>query len=308
MTYPARRRGCGRVKNTVLVCASLLRSAPIRVTVPCTSGVVRWLNAGKRKVAFWPTCTWSMSQVAMRTSTLSTSWLGTIDITVSPGPITPPTVCTLKSCTTPDLRRAQLDALQLVLGGDAPLEQFADARLDLAQLLGRFGLHGLIDVDDLQLHLADLALRARDLRHQRAPFALQLGQVALRRQRAGDRHQLLLAHALEPLELLDHQLDFLVLGVALRGETLDLLPELADPLGELGDLALLGRQAELRTGASRPPRSSAASSLISAKIGREADGRRPGRARLPAAPCAPSAAPAARRRCRGWRAPASRRG
>ena len=45
----------------------------------------------------------------------------------------------------PDLRRADLDALELVLGRDAPLDELGLAGLDLAQLLDDLGAHVLVD-------------------------------------------------------------------------------------------------------------------------------------------------------------------
>jgi len=49
------------------------------------------------------------------------------------------------------LRRADVDALELVLGGDLALDEFADLAVDLAQLLGDLAGGVLVDLNDLQL-------------------------------------------------------------------------------------------------------------------------------------------------------------
>src|ERR1700730_11416594 len=59
------------------------------------------------------------------------------------------------------LRRADVDAAQLVFGGHLALDEFADLVVGLAQILGDFADHILVDLDDLQLGFGDLALGLR---------------------------------------------------------------------------------------------------------------------------------------------------
>jgi hypothetical protein len=44
------------------------------------------------------------------------------------------------------LRRAQIDALQLIFGGNLALQQFGNARLELAQFLAGIRLHILVSL------------------------------------------------------------------------------------------------------------------------------------------------------------------
>jgi len=74
----------------------------------------------------------------------------------SPAVMTPPTVCTVAV-----LRRADVDAAQLILGGDLALDEFAELVVGLAQILGDFADQILVDLDDLQFGLGDLALGLR---------------------------------------------------------------------------------------------------------------------------------------------------
>ena len=60
------------------------------------------------------------------------------------------------------LRGADVDALQLVLGGDLAFDQFADLGLDLAQVLADLAAQVAVDLQDLQLGLRDLAFGLRD--------------------------------------------------------------------------------------------------------------------------------------------------
>ena len=56
------------------------------------------------------------------------------------------------------LRRADVGALELILGRHLALDVFADLAVGLAQLLGDVAGEFLIDLEDLQLDLGDLAL------------------------------------------------------------------------------------------------------------------------------------------------------
>ena len=70
------------------------------------------------------------------------------------------------------LRRAQVDALELVLGRRDPLLELGDLALRLAHILEHLGAEILVDLDDLQLGLADLAARAGDVGNELAALAL----------------------------------------------------------------------------------------------------------------------------------------
>ncbi|MGZ8387204.1 MAG: hypothetical protein ACXWVE_02955 [Rhodoplanes sp.] len=59
------------------------------------------------------------------------------------------------------LRRAEVDALELVFGRRDALFELRDLALRLAQLLEHLGAEILVELDDLQLGFADLAARAR---------------------------------------------------------------------------------------------------------------------------------------------------
>ena len=85
------------------------------------------------------------------------------------------------------LRRADVDALQLILGRDLALGQLGDLGLDLAQLLGDLAAQLLVDLDDLQLDLGDLALRLGGRGDELAALALEPRRLALERGDARDR-------------------------------------------------------------------------------------------------------------------------
>jgi hypothetical protein len=57
------------------------------------------------------------------------------------------------------LGRANLDALELIFGRHLALNELADFALDFAQLARDLAAEILIDLDDLQLNLSDLAAR-----------------------------------------------------------------------------------------------------------------------------------------------------
>jgi len=57
----------------------------------------------------------------------------------------------------PGLRCPNIDAFELILGGDDPLPQFSDFALRLLQVFEHFGLKVLIELEDLQFGFADLA-------------------------------------------------------------------------------------------------------------------------------------------------------
>ena len=90
------------------------------------------------------------------------------------------------------LRRADVDALQLILGRDLALDELGDLGLDLAQLRGDLAAQILLDLHDLEFGLADLALGLGDRRDELAALAAKPGLLALQRVDAGDRNEVLL--------------------------------------------------------------------------------------------------------------------
>src|SRR6202012_4162931 len=77
------------------------------------------------------------------------------------------------------LRRADIDAPQLILGGDLALDEFADLVVGLAQILGDLACHVLVDLDDLQFGLGDLALGLGARGYQLGALPVEAGGVAL---------------------------------------------------------------------------------------------------------------------------------
>ena len=131
------------------------------------------------------------------------------------------------------LRRADVDAAQLILGGDLALDELADLVVGLAQILGDLADHVLVDLDDLQLGLGDLAPRLRPRGDVLRALARQPGKVALQHRQARDLDQALLVELADADQFLLDQRDFLVLGLLLRGEAGDLFVELRDALAQL---------------------------------------------------------------------------
>ena len=105
------------------------------------------------------------------------------------------------------LRRAQLDPLELVLGRRDALLELGDLALRLAQVLEHLGAEILVELDDLQLGLADLAARARDVGDELAALALEPRLVALQLREARDGDQILLVEVGDADELLADQLE-----------------------------------------------------------------------------------------------------
>src|SRR6266702_2959056 len=131
------------------------------------------------------------------------------------------------------LRRADVDAAKLILGGDLALDQFADLVVGLAQILGDLADHILVDLDDLELGLGNLALILRPRGDVLRALAVEACAVAFERGQARDLDQVLVIEIAHADKLLLHQRDLLVLGFFLRRETFDLLVELLNALAEL---------------------------------------------------------------------------
>ena len=106
------------------------------------------------------------------------------------------------------LRRADVDALELVLGRDLALDELGDLVVDLAQILADLAAQVLVDLHDLQLGLGDLALGLRRSRRSScAALAFEARRVALQRREARDLHQVLAPQLAHAVELLLDQLD-----------------------------------------------------------------------------------------------------
>ena len=143
------------------------------------------------------------------------------------------------------LRRADIDALELVFGGHLALDEFAVFGVDFAHVLGDLAAQILVDLDDLQLGLARLALGLSDRGQQLPALAFDAGGVALERSHSVYRHQVFLVKIAHALELLVDQRGLACLCVQLRGQTDDFVLELPDALSQLRLLAGAGRAAQL---------------------------------------------------------------
>jgi hypothetical protein len=77
------------------------------------------------------------------------------------------------------LRRADIDALELILRRNLAFDELADLVLDFAQLLGDVAAEVLVDLDNLQLGLGDLAFDLSSRGNELATLALEPGLLAL---------------------------------------------------------------------------------------------------------------------------------
>ena len=136
------------------------------MTLPLISGVVRWLKAEKRSSAAWPICTWSMSCGLTLASTVQIVGVRHDQHDRLAGGDDAADGVDVRLEHHAVLRRADVDALELILGRDLALDEFADLAVDLAHLLGDLAAQILVDLDDLQLGLGDLALGLGDRRDQ----------------------------------------------------------------------------------------------------------------------------------------------
>ena len=106
----------------------------------------------------------------------------------------------------PGDRRSYLDALQLVFGRDLSLRELREPRLYLAELTLSFTPAGLVNGNDLEFGLADLALCARNLGYKRTALAVNASLLAFHCEDAGHGGQALPIHVLDAGELLTHEL------------------------------------------------------------------------------------------------------
>ena len=181
---------------------SSTRSAPITLTSPKISGVVRWLKADIRSSAVCPTCSWSRSWAATFTSTDEHLVARHDQHQRVPGRDDAPDRMHGQFVNDAVVRRADVDALELVERADPPLRQLGDLLGGLPQLLGHLVPQLLVDLDDLQLGLGDPPARGRDLGQQLAERAPHGRLLAPKLHDPGLRDDLLRVELLEALELL----------------------------------------------------------------------------------------------------------
>src|SRR5262249_23806469 len=126
------------------------------------------------------------------------------------------------------LGSANVDALQLVFGCYLALDQLGDLGADLGEVLADLGAQVLVDLDDLQLRLGDLALGLRRGADQLAAFALQARRVAFEPSQPGEWDEVLAPQVAYAGKLLLDQVDLLILGGSLPRQAPDLFLKLAD--------------------------------------------------------------------------------
>src|SRR6202035_3719851 len=131
------------------------------------------------------------------------------------------------------LRRADVDAAELIFRRYLALDELADLAVGLAQFLGDVAGELLIDLEDLQLDLGNPALGLRGIGDQRTALALDLGLVALQRREPIELDQVSLPKVAHARELLGDEAELLGLGLLLREEPGDLLLQLLDALLQL---------------------------------------------------------------------------
>src|SRR5262249_37098978 len=105
-------------------------------------------------------------------------------------------------------RSPEFDPLQLVLRRNLSLLQLCDATLSVAQFLLRIGKPVLIDSNDLQSRLRDLAASFGNLCQQRPDLPFNASLVALEAEDASDRNQVLLVKLINAQKLLPDQQQF----------------------------------------------------------------------------------------------------
>ena len=157
----------------------------------------------------------SISWGAIRASTISVSASGTISITGSPGPMTPPTVCTASWWTMPSWGARM--SIRLSWSSAATCCSASSASLPWISrdFLGDVAAQVLVDLQDLQLGLADLALGLGDSCDQlpRSPCSRAASRCSLFTRL--QRHKVLLAEIADPLELLGDQFELAFFGLDL---------------------------------------------------------------------------------------------
>ena len=131
------------------------------------------------------------------------------------------------------LRGSDVDPTQLVFGRDLALDELTDLVVGLAQILGDLADHILVDLNDLQFGLGDLALGLRLRCNVLRPLAGQPGRVALQHRQTRNLNQVLFVQRANADQFLLHQRNFLVFRLFLRAQACDLLVQLRDPFAQL---------------------------------------------------------------------------
>jgi hypothetical protein len=151
----------------------------------------------------------------------------------SAGLTTPPDRVDVELVHGPVLGRPDVDPLQLVFGRDLAFDVFRQLALDLAQFARDLAAQILVDLDDLELGLADLSLGLGGRGDERTALAFETSGVALERRHALDGNQVLAPQIAHALEFLADEFGFALLGRDLAGEALDFFTKLRRPLPEL---------------------------------------------------------------------------
>ena len=131
------------------------------------------------------------------------------------------------------LRRDEIDALQLILSRNLAFDVLGRLRFNLTQAVGHFAAKVLIDLDDLELRLRDLAARLGLRRRKPAALTVQIGAFALQRHHALDRHEALLPEFAYPFKFPFDQGDATHLRVFLGDQAAYLFLVLKDTLAQL---------------------------------------------------------------------------
>src|SRR6185312_11273525 len=140
---------------------------------------------------------------------------------------------------------ANVDALELVLRRDLALDELAIFGVDLAHVLSDLAAQILINLDDLQFGLGNLALGLRNCGEQLRPLAFKPRGVAFERGQPRDLHEVVFPELAHPVELLADQAYFASLGVLLGIQPADFVLQLGDPLFQLCFLPEPGVAAQL---------------------------------------------------------------
>ena len=114
--------------------------------------------------------------------------------------MTPPTVWTVDLKNGSGLRGADVGAAQLILGRHLTLDEFSDLAVDVAQFLGHLAAEILVDLNDLETNLRNLALRLCRRRGQLGALAGKPRRVAFKLGQACELHEIFgveIAHAVK---------------------------------------------------------------------------------------------------------------
>nr|WP_051045307.1 hypothetical protein [Tistrella mobilis] len=162
--------------------------------------------------------------------------LGTISITISPGPDHAAHREGRQADHRARGRGADLGPAQLGADGFQPGRQVEELFLGLAQLLGHFGLALALDLIDLQAGLADRLAGAGGIGLVLSPLAVERGGGTLQRQHPGLGREALFVERPGALQFVADQRQLTGIGRGLGLEALDLGAQLHDALLQDVDL------------------------------------------------------------------------